>query len=194
MKLTRVQRQRLFAGEAPRISGEGKPPVEQGETIQLSSRLSIRVLRVNLGNGRWKLDYEVLDRRDPVRNLRRTPAPQDFDAIRRSYDEYGTPTPPTAEVIKEAAEGSAYTSSRSSLADAGEAVDAASQAAITRRAKEELTLVGQHQLSQEAAKLATQLARTVEVADRYGLDVRSEARLIARKLDGIREKLRRKAA
>lgn len=196
MKLTRVQRARLCAGECPRISGEGKPP-ERGEVYALSSRLSIRVARVRVTPSKaWRIDYEIYDRRDPVRQLRLTPAPQDFRAIRASFDPHGMPIPPTADAIKAAAEESAYTSAPSSLSSAGEVVDARTQARFSAEtqathARDRAEEYRRRQLRAQAARLR----EGVTWAERLGVDPDSTLREIDRALRGLElEVSRRKAA
>ena len=87
MRLTRKQRAAFFAGDCPSISGEGECPVAPGDVIRLSSKVTFTVVRVKRKvKGKWRLSYVVHDKRDPVRNLRRTPADTpDYDAIREAY-------------------------------------------------------------------------------------------------------------
>lgn len=118
LRLTRNQRMRLFDGQCPPITGEGACPVEAGESVQLSARVTLEVVRVDAKAGTWKLRYHLRDTRDPVRLLRRTP-PAHRD------DEYVVPlnAAEAEQAEKEAAEQSGYTSSpTASVADAGEAV------------------------------------------------------------------------
>lgn len=114
LKLTRTQRMRLFAGECPHIHGQGPCPVKPGETVRLSARVTLVVLRVDAQTrGRWRLMYELHDTRDPVRLVRRTPP---------THREGGEYEHPTAAAIRDAGEQSGYTSSpRAAVSDAGEA-------------------------------------------------------------------------
>lgn len=129
LKLSREQRARLFAGDCPRIGGEGDCPVTVGYVYRLSPRLELEVTKVCTQKDLWWLRYIVHDRRHRVRNLRRTPTDTpDFEAIRDAFSdenfrwdelpvvrEKGTTDP---------AEDSAYTTSRlNTVTDAGEGVD-----------------------------------------------------------------------
>lgn len=134
--LTQNQRSRIFNGDAPNIAGRGKCEAIEGESYPLSNLVSLKIVRIRTRPAQatdqnqdphWSLLYEIHDRRDKVRNLRRTPQAQDFAATKRSFDEFGYP-PEFSEAEQElGAEGSAYTSSSTSLSDAGEAVDKESQ-------------------------------------------------------------------
>lgn len=116
LRLTRAQRMGLFEGECPHIGGEGEPPVEAGETVQLSSKVTLRVIRVDVKAGKWTLRYELIDTRDPVRLLRRTPPAHREGSELDSAD---------AGVSRQAVEQSHYTSSPVSAVpgDPGEAPD-----------------------------------------------------------------------
>jgi hypothetical protein len=115
LRLSRTQRAKLFGGEAPHIGGEGKPPVEAGETVRLSARVALTVLRVDAKAGKWRLHYELKDSRDPVRLLRRTP-PAHREGDELDIGQEGA--------VKEAARQSFYTADASAaVADAGEAPD-----------------------------------------------------------------------
>jgi hypothetical protein len=142
LRLTRAQRAKLFNGESPHIGGEGKCPVEAGQEIQLSARVTLRVLRVDFKVRRWALHYELVDRRDVPRLLRRVPP------THAEGDEDVTPTP---HAIREASEQSSYTSSpRSAVPDAGEAPP---RVWLEVRAKARSEFDHQRRLARHAEKL-----------------------------------------
>ena len=125
--LPRELRARLLAGELVRLTLSGHEPcsLEPGATYWLSPRRWLEITKVTRDSRMdWVLRYTLHDRRDRARLLRRNPHAVDFDTIRASYDDYGTPVAPTRRVIEEAREDGAYTSaSVFALGEVGEAVD-----------------------------------------------------------------------
>lgn len=194
LRLTRGTRARLFKRETPPIKGDGRCPVAAGDIIELSSKVSLRVLHVNTRKGGgWSLHYELQDRRDPVRLLRRTPGISDesYDQIRRGLEENdGYPAPPTDDVLAKAALESAYTGAPSSLSDAGEAVDEVAQRRITQQAFDNR---GQqdvlNQARRERHELAHRLDRVRADADLRGVDISSSMRVIERQLAKIERRI-----
>lgn len=134
MRLTRAIRVKLLNGEAPAITGTGKPPVEKGYSFQLSPKVELTVLRVDTKRSvkgeEWSLHYLLVDRRDPKRLLRRTPPVS--HPSRKDFDGYGYPLPVSA---SDASDTSSYTAGGSVVADAGEAVPRAVQDKLTADAK-----------------------------------------------------------
>jgi hypothetical protein len=102
LRLTQQQRLKLFRKQPVSINGEGTPPVQAGETIRLSSKVHLIVHRVNRKQERWSLHYTLVDTRDPVRKLKRTPHAPQID-----------PSEPTQDAVRDAAEQSAYTAAPS---------------------------------------------------------------------------------
>jgi hypothetical protein len=143
LRLTRAQRAKLFAGESPYIGGQGEAPVGKGEEVRLSSRVSIRVLRVDPERGGgWKLHYELTDTRDPVRLLRRTP-PAHREGDELDITDQGA--------IREAARQSFYTADASAaVTDAGEAPD---REWVAMRTKTQREFDHQRRLAKHAEKL-----------------------------------------
>lgn len=192
MRLDRETRNRLFAGESPRIGGAGACPVERGYTFMLSSQVQVKVMQVRRAKSGWWLIYEVTDHRDPPRLLRRTPGiPRgDFDAVRQSFDEYGYPAAPTPEAIREAARESAYTTIPGPLADAGEAVDELTQRRLTAEAhRDKIQGATLAQLRRERHELEQRLERARLEADRRGVDISSSLRVIERQLLKIEQRV-----
>ena len=142
LRLTRAQRAKLFAGECPHIGGEGQSPVEAGDTVRLSARVTLGVLRVDVKAGKWKLHYHLVDTRDPVRLLRRTPP------AHREGDELDI----TQEgAVREAAVQSFYTSTPgAAIEDAGEAPD---REWVKTRTKTQREFDHQRRLARHAEKL-----------------------------------------
>ncbi len=137
LTLTKEQRAAFFAGDCPHIKGDGDCPIVAGYEHRLSGNLYFRVSKVNTDRNGWWLRYVIHDSRHVVRNLRRTPRPEDIEQVRESFDEYGYPPEATASEIDDAGQESAYTSRGTGLvADAGEAVDAATTKRYADKAKE----------------------------------------------------------
>lgn len=193
MNFDRATRKRLFDGETPRISGDGVCPAEPGDVFDLSALVSLKVTRVHRNKtGGWWLSYEVTDRRDPVRLLRRTPGipAGDYELVRGSFDEYGYPSEPTPVAVAEAAEESAYTPIPGTLADAGEAVDELTQRRLTAEAhrnKEQGAVLAQ--LRRERYELAQRLDRARGDARLRGVDISSMERVIERQLRKIEQRV-----
>ena len=92
LKLTRAQRSSLFAGDWPRISGEGEAPVAPGDVHQVSRRLAIEILRIRKPKkGGWSVEYRVIDHRDHEPYLLPTARSLRLD------NEKGEPVPMTKE-------------------------------------------------------------------------------------------------
>lgn len=137
LTLTKEQRAAFFAGECPHISGAGDCPVEVGYVYRLSGNLHFRVSKIHTDRKGWWLRYVLHDSRHTVRNLRRTPRPSDFDAVRETFDDYGYPPEATEEAIEDASQESSYTSRGTGLVDdAGEAIDAATTKRYADKAAE----------------------------------------------------------
>lgn len=195
LRLSRQQRKLLFDNKTPPITGEGDCPVKAGDIIALSPKVSLRVLTIRhrKGGKGWSLHYEVQDRRDPVRLLRRTPAITDesYDQIRRGLEEHdGYPPPPTDDVLAKAARESAYTGAPSSLSDAGEAVDEVTQRRLTQQAhdnRDHQEVV--NQARRERHELAHRLDRVRADAELRGVDISSPMRVIERQLAKIERRV-----
>lgn len=177
LRLTRVQRIKLFAGECPGITGEGQCPVDEGETVKLSPKLTLKILRVQARQGGWKLHYELRDRRDPVRMIRRTPPV----VVPESDDEA-----PTGDALRRAAQESSYTGApHSAITDAGEAVDAESQARFTEEGRAGFKAqLERERRERQARSLDARLRLVQKRADEKGIDLRRklasiEARIAA---------------
>lgn len=208
VRLTRTQRQALFAGQAPHVGGEGEPPCVRGDILKLSTRLSVEILRVDVrygsGKARWSAHYLVRDTRDPVRQIRRTPPtsnprPDDFDG-------YGYPVQiPDGE----ASEESGYTAGGPSVVhDAGEAVSKEVQEALTAAAHEKGSLDRTQSIDARLAAAHTLEQRIVALeglARRHNIRAKPEFRHVQRLLgrddrtalkilDGVEDRVRRKAA
>lgn len=180
MRLTPAQKEKLKAGECPGITGTGPCPVKKDDVIQVAKRLEIRVVRVDPKASGWKLHYEVWDRRDPVRLVRRTPP-----VVAPARDDH-----PDAEAIRRAAQESAYTSSpRSAISDAGEAVDEATAARYAqenrKRFKDDLEAERERR---KRLPLSEQLERVVEDAQRRKADVSGDLRVIQKRIDAMQRK------
>lgn len=175
LKLSRQQRTAIFALEPPRIEGKGTCPVKPGHWQPLSSKVSIevRAIRRHKGGG-WSLQYTIHDRRDPVRNLRRTPPSLHDDQLR---------SVPTQEAIEIAAEQSSYTSAPTSLSDAGEATGADWLKKETSRVrKSEQAGRAKRKAKLDAVPLSERVAE-LERRARLGEDVRRELTAIRRRVD-----------
>ena len=124
--LPRETRKALFAGDLPHITFYGKRPcpVEPGARFQLGPHRVLEVKSiVRDGSMNHGLRYELYNSTPRPRLLRRSPHAVDFDAIRDSYDRYGMPEAPTPDLIEQAREEGAYTTSaKYALGDVGEAV------------------------------------------------------------------------
>jgi hypothetical protein len=196
LRLTREVRARLFAGETPAITGSGPCAAEAGKTYALSPCVDIRILAVRRHRrGGWVLSYEIHDRRDVPRLLLRAPGigDSDFEAIRESFDEYGYPEEPTADVLARAARESAYTSraSMSAITDAGEAIDERTQTKYTEEAR---TIDGlREQRRRERWELARQLVSLEQEAATRGVDITSHLRVIADRVARIEKQIRKAA-
>ena len=189
LTLNREQRRRLFAGEAPKITGEGQCPVQKGYVHRLSSNLSFKVVGITQARDRWTLTVEVTDKRDPVRLLRRTPTVH-FDRVKDDLDEYGYPSEPTPEALREAARDSAYTSAPSSLSSAGEAVDDQTLQRFAGKAAENRRITRSEEIAKREDRSRLERLRNAQRAARergIGEDelgvIEEQVRKLERKLD-----------
>jgi hypothetical protein len=190
-RLSRVQRNRIASGDPPRISGDGPCPLEAGDEVQVAPLLVLRVEQVRRKAERWTLRYMVIDRRDPVRLLRRTPP-----AARNSTDtdEFGVPRPPTPDAIKDAAEASAYSSQPSSLSDAGEAIERKVQDRYAAEGTQKtVRRLAEQRARHEARELSDRL-RDLERAHSQGEDVGLQLAAVRRAIERAERKRDRKAA
>lgn len=196
MKLTRQQRVDLFAGKHPRIAfpGDRPCPVSPGDSHPLSAKVSLIVLGVRRSKqGEHVLQYAVRD--DRPRLLRSSMHDMDFDAIRNSYDEYGMPGDPDAPAIERARVEGAYTSSpMAALSNEPEAVDDDTLRQETKRARERDEMrkrAAFAELRRRQAELPPEarLAELRRFARERGVDIRSELKVIERRLDAIVRRL-----
>lgn len=179
IRLTRAQREKLKVGECPGITGTGKCPVGRDDVIVVVKGLEVRVLRVDPKANGWKLHYEVRDRRDPVRLVRRTPP-----VVAPRADN------PNEDVIRQAARESSYTSSpRSAITDAGEAVD---EKTVERYAQENgKRFRDDLEAERERRKrlpLAEQLEKVLDDARDRKVDVSGDRRVIEKRIDAMKRK------
>lgn len=179
--LTHAQKTKLAAGECPGITGKGECPVTKDQVIPVRTDLTIRVVGVDRPDPvTWRLRYEVLDKRQRVRLLRRTPP-----VVPPRKDET-----PDAEAIKRASWESSYTSShRSEIDDAGEAVDEQTQERFSKEGRERFAadLEAERERRQEL-KVSEQLERALEDAERRGADVSSDLRVIRKRIAAMQRK------
>lgn len=180
-KLTRVQQTKLAAGECPAIVGKGDCPVSKDTVIEVRAGLTLRVVAVDRPDPvTWRLRYEVMDRRDPVRLLRRTPP-----VVPPRKDEH-----PDAEAVKRAARESAYTSSHSSAVDdGGEAVDEKTQEQFTKDARERFKAdLEAERERRKRLPVSEQLAQVLDEAKERRTDVSGDLRVIQKRIDAMKRK------
>lgn len=165
-----------------------KCPVCPGDEIRLSPKLTIRVLQVipRRGGG-WQLRYELNDRRDPVRMLRRTPpvvVPE------------GPGSAPTENAIKSAAQESSYTGSpHGAITDAGEAVDEVTQKRFTKEAETGFEAQLERERRECKARRLDERLRAVErLAAAKGIDVSGHLAAVERRIESAERKVGREAA
>lgn len=188
LRLTRTQRIKLFAGECPNIGGEGDCPVEHGDEVKLSAKVSLRVLQVRpRKGGGWSLHYELQDRRDPVRLLLRTPPVVVPD---------GDETPPTPDALARAAQESAYTGSPfAAIEDAGEAVDEKTQERFSEEAREGFrSQLERERREREARRLDERLRAVERLAAEKGIDISRKLTSIERRIESAEREVGRDAA
>jgi hypothetical protein len=175
VKLTRAQRSKLSAGEPAQITGTGKCPYPKFYTHRVTTKIDLKVVGHTTGRSTndkgepvltWTLLYELHDRRDPTRLLRRTPPVS--HPSRKDFDEFGYPLPQTA---SDASDASSYTAGGSVVSDAGEAVPRGIQDAFTEQAKLEGHQANvARRLQYEQRHVLTRLAHLLAEADRLGID------------------------
>lgn len=190
LQLTRDQRRRLAKLEPVRIAGTGTCPVQPGHTMQIVLNVTLTVDKVRpVKGGGWSLGYTLKDRRDleKARHLRSTPP---LHKAKKGGK------PPTPESIAQAREESSYTSLADSM-DAGHAPPSewldkhaaerrSGDAARRLRARE-----GQLQDALERCESAhTNLRR---LARETGMDVRSDIRVVERRIEAIKTKIEKAA-
>ena len=79
------QRRKIMEGKFPKIAGKGKCPLEPGDVVELSPRVSIRIDRIRIPRGGgWRVIYTRIDFRD----LYLMPS-----GHRRDLDQAGRPKP-----------------------------------------------------------------------------------------------------
>lgn len=198
MRLTRTQRARFFAGEAPGITGTGPCPVAEGDVVVLSTLMSFRVTRVRRQKtGGWSLNYEVLDRRDPVRNLRRTPPRMNeggYKEISESYRQTGMAPEPTAEAIRKAAQESAYTNF-DDYCNAGGGVDEETQKRLSMEGEQgKVARKAETERRLRERPLQDQLAVAIMQAQEAGVDTRRYEAAIGQTVRALLRKTERAKA
>lgn len=188
LKLTKEQRVKLQALEPVKIAGTEKCPHTPGDEFTIVKGLTLRVLEIRSPKGGgWSLRYELTDKRDPVRNLRRTPGI--FHVTHDDLDEHGEVKPPTAEELKRAAEQSAYTTGPDGM-DAGEGVDDLTQRRFTAEAQKTDTLREQKRRERYEKRTLHEryLAAKAEAAARH-IDLSHHERVIADRVDRMERAL-----
>lgn len=196
MRLTREQRAQVFAGNAPRIAGEGECPWKPGDVYRASPHVELTVLEIRTPKkGGWSLRYRILDRRDPARLIRPNPHPVDLDAIReelKANGGYPVGRIDDPAVSREAGIESAYTSNRG-LAEGGVG-EAVGEDWLTRFAGEANVRLGRERQAEYDRKMARSRAAAMKeaalLASRRGADVSDELATI----DAAVEAMRKKAA
>lgn len=186
LRLTKTQRVKLLAGECPGIAGQGDCPVHKGEAVKLAPGLTLTVLRVDRNPSGWKLHYELRDRRDAPRLLRRTPpvVPPKAD-----------PRAPNEDEVRRAARESSYTTSpASAITSAAEAVDEATQDRFTEEARRGFAAqLERERREREARTLDGRLRMVQHLAAEKGVDITRklasiEARIASTERDVGRDK------
>ena len=85
MTLPTETRRKIMEGKFPKISGKGKCPLEPGDVVELTTRVSIRIDRIRIPRGGgWRVIYTRIDFRD----LYLMPT-----GHRRDLDQAGRPKP-----------------------------------------------------------------------------------------------------
>ena len=203
MKLTREQRAAVFAGEAPRIAGEGECPWKPGDIYRASSKVELEVLEIRPVKPRWRngewqeagwsLHYVIRDQRDSPRLLRPNPHPVDFDAIRASFDEYGYPPddPGDPEAMRGAGVESAYTTRPGAgLRRADEGVGEGWLKRFSEEGGARLQKERQQEYNRKMARSRAAALKEVELRARQrGIDVSPELRTIGEEVEKMRRKL-----
>ena len=187
-ELSRAQRAKLSAGECPGITGEGPCPVSKGEVIEVKGEaLTLRVVGIERTVDTWKLRYEVTDRREDIRLLRRTPP---VVPPRGEFDE------PDAEAVKRAARESSYTSSSAAaVSDAGEAVDEATQKRFTKEADDSFRVHLERERRERASRSLDQRLRAVQdLAARKGIDLTRKLTSIEKRIESAERDVGRDGA
>jgi hypothetical protein len=186
LNLTRGQKAKLSAGECPGLTGTGTCPVERGDEVQVAANLTIRVVRVDGTPQGWKLRYELHDRRDPARLLRRTPPV----VVPRGEDH------PDEDAIKRAARESSYTTSPvSAISDAGEAVDEKTQQRFTKEAREGFGAhLERERKERQARRLDERLRNVQALADRRGVDLTRKLASIEKRIEAAEREVGREDA
>lgn len=211
--LTREQRAAIFAGEAPRIAGEGECPWEPGDVYKVSSCITLTVEKIRPVKERWRdgkripagwaLGYHIWDRRDTLRYMRPNPHPVDYTVLRDELDAHGGYPAPNedADEFREEGEQSAYTWNRA-RAVRGEDY-AVGEEWLARFADEAGDRKARERRARRQQERALPLERRIvtyqaEAACRR-IDIRNELRLIERlkrqgkgldnPVEGIRRKL-----
>lgn len=193
LPLSRDQRRRLFDRDPVRISGVGECPVKAGDVVSLSSRVSLKVVKVKKQPGnRWLLErYELHDNRDPDLYMRHTPhiAVAEFEAIHASVRETGLPPEPTAEAIADAARESAYTHRPN---EGGVVIPADVQARYAKEAQQADAARERRRAARwEAQSLADRVAALESVDN---ADVSRFLASIERRVQAAEKKVRQRAA
>lgn len=170
--------------------GRGRPT---GEVIprQVRPTLVIRVTDIlRTARGLWSVPFSVVDRRDPVRMLRRTPPAQDIENA-------GAEVTPDEEA--KARIESSYGASPKQAVDELEAVDdfTLKRFAAEARAIEQVVAQRAHQEAASERRATTSLekdlADTLAQAERLGIDTTSVRFVTERQIAKLRDRLERAA-
>lgn len=161
LKLSKEQRQGILAGKAPSIRGKGICPVERGQVVKVTSRVSIKVDRVRYRRGGgWSLAYTRVD----FRELYLMPSNRKI-----ALDDYGQP------LRMSDAEAHGMNTNQRDPIDAGAVLDARHQTVVTssarlRRARQPIS----GEVSAQVRSVKEQLKATLD-----GLSPEARAALLA---------------
>lgn len=182
--LSKAQRRQLFTGQSPRIAvPKGCSPFAPGDVYQLpgSTRIWLGITGIEEGKDEDVILYTLYD--ETPRLLRAAPHGVDFEAIRRSFDGRGRPSPlRDPEAVADAAEESAYTSSPgAALRVEGEAVSREEQERLT----EESTAERRMRREQSIARIEVELEMLAANPD-FSAE-QSDVKYLRRKIQRWRE-------
>lgn len=188
MKLTPKQRAEFFAGNCPKLAGEGRCPVPVGHRWRLSRRVSVEVTGIRKAKkGGWSLQYTVYDQRpDADYYLRPTSSGV-------AVDEKGRPLPMTP------AEEHGYTGNpKSNLAERAPIVPRDYQNVLVTRARDRfMEHRRESHAEEEAAKdlqaVQGKMRDLIKRAVKMGVDPALVIAPIAREIQAQHESLERAA-
>lgn len=150
MKLTPKEQRAILDGDYPALMGLER--FEVGQTLEVTSRVSVRIEKRNLRKGKVQWEYTVVDHRDRVLRFRPPARGKQVPAEELSASE-----------IERASEQSAYDGNPRDPMNAGICIPAEIQARYSRQGWDNLAILKGEELAKREARSRAERLRQAEL-------------------------------